>query len=782
MGELIPLQSNPAPNGESISCPRCNAVLPAETNFCPKCGYDVRGRSGADETFRGIVVGKVIDGRYRLLEKLGEGGMGSVFKVEHTRMGKVMALKVLRSDLAPHPSVLARFRTEARVVSKLSHPNTISVFDFGELEGGGLFIAMEYVQGSDLFRLLEKEGALPERRVAQAAVQVLHSLAEAHEAGIVHRDIKPGNVMVTRTRLGEDWVKVVDFGIAKLAVEAQAQAQADKGKGQKNITGVAEFVGTPNYCSPEQARGEEPDPRSDLYSLGAMLFELVAGSGPYEGPTPMAVVSKHISDPVPSLRAKVPSVSEAFDLAVQKALSKRPADRFQNADEMRRALESIAGAPVRLEASPRVPVTGGYSIASREDWDSFEKSLRRGLWVRNALGPLGVLLAMGAVAWFGWKKVSAPKVEMPVTTEVEINDDVSRANLIALDTDVTGSMGEPHKAGKSDEDMFRVEVPNDGELWVSLSGVQDLNLVLEIIDADRQARHEESPFTHAMVDDGRLGESELLGPYPAHAGRYYLRVSERPAYDEADQTRPPRERANTPYTLKVHAFAGSDLDELEPNDTPSTAQAITFAKPLMGHAGRPLPDHALEHELTLSALDYFSAPTPTSSGTSSPTTIAFLVQPPDRALGIWDTHEIQNWRAGAQSFLTRKNEFDQRLREHPQDKELQKEAKRLSAPFLPSPVRANSDGVLARRLSVANGKVELLVAPFSGRSPEPDDVPYGLALAHSGSGGLDGVLALARELAASNRAAAAKALLKVVVAELPNAADIAQAKAQLAEP
>ncbi len=546
MGDLIPLVPKAAPEAD-VTCERCQRSSPAGTNFCPGCGQDLR-KAGSDDTFRGFLPGKVIDGRYRLLERLGEGGMGTVFKVEHVRMGKVMALKVLRPDLALDAALLDRFRTEARIVSKLSDPNTISVFDFGELAEGSLYIAMEYVQGRDLADILAREGRLPERRVAEIGVQALRSLAEAHEAGIVHRDIKPANVMVVQNRQGDDWVKVVDFGIAKL--------QATGKPTDKRTTGLAEFLGTPLYCSPEQARGEELDARSDLYSLAAMLFELLTGAGPYDAPTPLGIVTKHVMDPVPHLRERAADLSEEMDAILFQAMAKKPADRFQTADAMRAQLERLAGGPVRRTSGlTRLPDTGGIQIASREDWDSFEKHLARGSHLRLYLGGLLMLAllagAVGAAYWHLNQKVEVH----PVLVEEEINDDPQNANLIALYTAVQGAIGTPHKAGRSDEDTYYIEVDHPGTLWVTLTGVPDLNLVLELFDANSQARHEETPFTHVSVDDGRLGEGELLGPYAVEPGRYYLRVSERPAYDEPDANRPPRERQGVSYTLATHLAA-----------------------------------------------------------------------------------------------------------------------------------------------------------------------------------------------------------------------------------
>ena len=747
----------PAP----ASCGRCGTTIGSETNFCPKCGTDLRGQTATSDTFRGILPGTVIDNRYRLLNKLGDGGMGVVFRVEHVRMGKVMALKMLRSEIANQPQVLERFRTEAQVVSKLNHPNTISVFDFGELEDGGLYIAMEYVRGRDLQAMLMAEGTLAEVRAATLCTQVLRSLEEAHEAGIVHRDIKPANVMVVQTRGGEDWAKVVDFGIAKLN---------EGGKGNSKITGVAEFVGTPNYCAPEQARGETPDPRTDLYAVGAMLFELVTGKPPYESPSAMGVIAKHLADPVPHARERNPELSEALYAVLQKALAKNPADRFQTAAEMRKPLELVAGSPARTYSGQELPIIDGYEISSREDWDQFERALVRSIRLRTVGGVALVLALLGAGAYAGYHKLTAQAPELPVEEEVEVNDEPAQANLIALDKSVRGSIGVSHKQGKSDLDTYRIELPNDGRLWVTLTGVRDLNLVLELFDAEKEANHIVDPLAHVTIDDGRLSEGELLSDVPVHAGKYFLRVSERPAYDEPDPTRPPRERESAPYTLTAHLVPPTELDEREPNDLWSLAQPVAPAQPVLGHAGYALPPHAVEQNLVLSTLDYFSV--------KSTSAIALLVQPPDRALGLWDAQKLQSWRAEVKAIGERRAELEKKAAT---EREAEKELKKLAAPFLSAPVRASNAGVAALKLESSEGLAGVLVAPLSGASPTANDAPYGLAFAVPGPGGLDGVLTLARELASRSRPAQAHALLEAALRELPNSEDAPKLKAALAQ-
>ncbi len=246
----------------------------------------------------GALEGRVIGDRYRLLSPIAEGLASAVFKAEHVRMGKALCIKVLRGPLARDPELAARFRTEAKVVSRLSHPHTIGVFDFGELEGNeGFYLAMEYLHGENLFDVLRREGRLPWTRAAAIGEQLLGALGEAHEAGIVHRDVKPANVMLLQPKNDADFVKLLDFGIAEI-------------EGQ----GPGGGLGTPTYLSPEQARGAAPDARSDLYSLGALLYEMVGGRPPFVAPNPMAVLSAHLHEEPAPLASLCPEVSPDFAL------------------------------------------------------------------------------------------------------------------------------------------------------------------------------------------------------------------------------------------------------------------------------------------------------------------------------------------------------------------------------------------------------------------------------------------------------------------------------------
>ena len=277
---------------------------------------------------------RLLGDRYELGEAIGIGGMAEVFRGRDIRLGRDVAVKVLRADLAREPAFQGRFRREAQAAAGLNAPCIVSVFDTGE-SGGVPYIVMEYVEGRTLRDILQTEGRLLPQRALEVVADVCAALDVAHGAGIVHRDIKPGNVMLTPR--GE--VKVMDFGIARAAADTSSTA-----------TQTAAVMGTAAYLSPEQARGENVDSRSDIYSTGCMLYELVTGAPPFTGDSPVAVAYQHVREnPVPP-SAYDETLPPSVDAVVLKAMAKRPAQRYQSADEMREdLLRAVAGQPVLAE-------------------------------------------------------------------------------------------------------------------------------------------------------------------------------------------------------------------------------------------------------------------------------------------------------------------------------------------------------------------------------------------------------------------------------------------------
>src|SRR4051812_27241796 len=247
---------------------------------------------------------KLVDGRYRVLEVIGRGGMGVVYRVEHLRMGKIAAMKVLHRDLVTDADVQRRFETEAASISKLNHPHTVQVFDFGNFLGNA-YLIMELVRGMDLGRVISRDGPMPWPRAAPLFVQICGALQEAHELGIVHRDLKPENVLITRTTGGRDYVKVLDFGLAKLDQRGVPTRETERNA----------IVGTPYFMAPEQIRGDDVDARTDLYSFGALMIELLTGQHLFTGSTAVGVLTKHLTTEAdaPSIRTPRLSIPPAVD-------------------------------------------------------------------------------------------------------------------------------------------------------------------------------------------------------------------------------------------------------------------------------------------------------------------------------------------------------------------------------------------------------------------------------------------------------------------------------------
>ena len=289
----------------------------------------------------------MLGGRYRLVELLGQGGMATVYRATDTQLGRDVAVKLLRPEYLRDPDFSSRFRFEARSAASLSHPNIVGVHDYGE-DPDGPFIVMELVDGEDLASILRANGALPPRQAARIASAVARALAAAHAKGIVHRDVKPGNVVIGR----DGQVKVTDFGIARAVAESAL-----------TLPGTA--LGSVHYFSPEQARGEATTASGDIFSLGIVLFEMLTGQRPWEGDSAAAVAIARLSGPTPDPRTFRPSVPEGLAAIVQRALALEPANRWSSAASFADALDAwLATGQAPAAAGPRVPRVPGAAGAA----------------------------------------------------------------------------------------------------------------------------------------------------------------------------------------------------------------------------------------------------------------------------------------------------------------------------------------------------------------------------------------------------------------------------------
>ncbi len=380
-------------------------------------------------------LGRVIDNRYRVGERIGTGGMGVVYRVEHLHLGKTAAMKVLSPDTAAKPEMLRRFRLEAQSVSKLNHPNIVQTFDFGQCDGA-FYLVMEYIKGDDLAALLRREGPWSFARAARLFIQVCSGLTEAHDAGIVHRDLKPENLMVVNRRDGTEHVKVLDFGLAKLRERADGAG----------ISTGGQVLGTPYYMAPEQVRGERIDARADIYSLGATLYRVLTGEPPFDAPSPMWVLTKHLTDDLVPPRDRVPggrcpwkpiasccarwrdrprsryaSAAEVQQIwsgpSLRRAASCRPRPPWRCADpspparrsrrRRPRTRSTVPRSAVRPRSTTRLTVSGASDVSDeaerlrRADVDDYEWSLRRQrLLMSGVLSAVALAVVASAVLFY----------------------------------------------------------------------------------------------------------------------------------------------------------------------------------------------------------------------------------------------------------------------------------------------------------------------------------------------------------------------------------------------
>jgi serine/threonine-protein kinase len=317
------------------------------------------------------MIGTMLSNRYRLEAKLGSGGMSTVYLAIDETLGRKVAVKVLHQEISDQPDQLERFRREARAVAQLSHPNLVGVIDAGE-EGGRPFIVFEYVPGQTLKQRISQEGGLPLDEAVAYAIEIGRGLQAAHQARLVHRDVKPQNVLID----AEGRAKITDFGIA-LSLESHG------------LTATGRVLGTTDYVSPEQAMGKEIDPRTDVYSLGVLLYEMLAGEVPFKAETQVGVAMKHVNETVPNVQRRRPDASAATAAAVERATAKEPKDRYP---DMHSFLRDLEGA-LEVEVSR----AGGATGEATSVLDSVPEKRRR-LLTRRRVSWAGVVLLIAAAA------------------------------------------------------------------------------------------------------------------------------------------------------------------------------------------------------------------------------------------------------------------------------------------------------------------------------------------------------------------------------------------------
>ena len=535
---------------ERRRCSRCGEWVPQQYIFCGACGFNVAGPK-AGLAFRDPLIGAVVGERYRLLSRIGMGGMGSVYKAEHVRMGKVVAVKLLHGDLSRDESMIRRFTREARAASKLSNPHTVSVFDYGQSDGL-VYLVMEYLQGRDLGQVLAKVEHLGLRQTSRIISQVAESLSEAHSKGIIHRDLKPENIFLV-AQLGdadEESIKVLDFGLAKLR-EAREDSLVDTQHGH--------IIGTPFYMSPEQISGTEVDPRSDVYSLAAVAFKLLTGAPPYPHDNPVVVLGRHLSAPVPRPSKFDPALA-AVDPVLRKALAKEPEQRYPNVAEFSHDLARATADPDLISLSEEVPViaVGGLTyedVSTRADFDRFERWLRIKRVFSIAV-VLSVLGCCGYLFWWGVLQRGFVRSEF----ESEPNNSLQTANLLLPEDPVAGHIGQAAAGQRADVDFYRIENHEDGVRLASVevTGVEGLDLILKV--------YTEGGTELLAANSGDDSVGEVIPNL--HFSERYLYVMVREYWV---RNRPARTNVTDPYTISLSLREPMGNEELEPNQRVTNA-------------------------------------------------------------------------------------------------------------------------------------------------------------------------------------------------------------------
>ncbi|NNE18683.1 MAG: protein kinase [Myxococcales bacterium] len=378
-------------------CPACRIDYGGGEVFCPVDAtrlITTSQMSASPLDPNDPLIGSVLAGRYQVKNRIGEGGMGLVYEGLHRDIDKRVAIKVLRDDLSKRPDVVARFRQEAKSASRIGHENIVDIFDFGETRYGASYFVMEFLEGEDLGNVLGKKATIGAERACGIVLQCCRALSATHAKGIVHRDIKPENIFLTRRDGIDDFVKIVDFGIAKMS-----DIETDGAPGRK-LTKTGMIFGTPEYMSPEQAGGRELDHRVDVYALGIILYECLAGRVPFEGDTFMGILTQHLTADAPAIDEVNPhaKVTMELELVIRKALAKSPDDRYQDTEELAEAIVCALDGRVSRATRRTPPSALGAPLTSELDGVPRRKT-SPWVWVAAVMGAAGFLVwsSLGAV-------------------------------------------------------------------------------------------------------------------------------------------------------------------------------------------------------------------------------------------------------------------------------------------------------------------------------------------------------------------------------------------------
>ncbi len=570
---------DPAPDSEasSVKPGRLSKTLLAEEASSPGSIYD---RADDDDARADPLIGLVVADRYRILERIGRGGMGIVYKVQHIRIGKLLAMKLLAGELSTNKEVVRRFKLEALTVSKLSCPYTVQVFDYG-VWSHLTYLVMELVEGHDLSAELRRTGPLPFQRLGRLMVHVCSSLAEAHDKGITHRDIKPENIMIVSDHHGVEAAKVLDFGLAKLRENAELN----------EVTLQGAVVGTPYFMSPEQVYGEDVDGRTDIYSLGAVMFRALTGTYPFQAKSPMGMFTKHLTEVPPSACERAPKlgIPEGVSRAIQRCMAKEPDKRFQSVEDVRdMLLDELNALPLpsherllldepsgerlidsgerkrkrreRVALAVGVPELAASQLATREELERYETKLRRNRYAGWAVGAVVLLGSAGGGAY------ALRERERFTGHEKEPNNAAADANPLPVDHPVTGYLGKRLEDGAADRDFFTFALKADGHVTLEVSAIPNLATCAVLYRVGFQ-----QPL--AQYCTGSPAQALVARNLRLEGGSYYVGVTQDRKL-QGPEAALVYENVSDPYTIVVRSARPEPTDEIEPNDTLESRQEV----------------------------------------------------------------------------------------------------------------------------------------------------------------------------------------------------------------
>jgi serine/threonine protein kinase len=405
-------------------CPRCGSRYEHE-RFCPEDGAPTEPLPDAGPD-KDALLGTLVDGRYRIEEQIGEGGMGVVYRATHVTLNKPLALKILRGDMAKDPEAVQRFMQEAQAATSIGHENIIDINDFGKLPDGTAYFVMEYLRGQPLNELIKRGGSIPTRDALQILRQIASALGAAHMRGIVHRDLKPDNVFVLSRGELSNFVKVLDFGIAKV------------GTSKNRLTRTGMVFGTPHYMSPEQAAGQGVDARTDIYALGVIMYEMFTGHVPFDADTFMGVLHKHMFEkPAPMSGGESVRQLGALEQITMCALEKKPENRYESMDALVADLDRVVGGAASMQrpsgqrtsaeladalepkSRSELNLQRSYAPAQHPGSDSVPALPASSRWPLYAGGGVLLLIAL-AIGWSMRDQPAPEPVAAPVASQPSV--------------------------------------------------------------------------------------------------------------------------------------------------------------------------------------------------------------------------------------------------------------------------------------------------------------------------------------------------------------------------